>query len=416
MSTEEARPVTDNEESRRAPLTVGQLGMWLFISTEVMLFMAIIATYLIFRLSSLNSEWPGSSIMHVSLTLGLINTVLLVVSGITAWRAHRAASEDRPASAKIWLVTTILLGLAFLGIKSHEYQSKYKVGLLPIPGQKQLHDEANFEYLANVNWRLKSQIAELESKSGPEKELPEKEQETLDLYYNLKQHLVDITARHAGRAQNTYYGNLFISMMAWQIYPHPDTGRSVEVVLEPEFQRLQIALAATKERLMLVRQRHEMVKLQVQHQEAELEPFRLLSPTGDDADRLEEKKEWLETKKQQEQDLEVETRRLESALRPMQGRMDNLMSSFGPEGEILGVNERHDIRLPVVIPNGQAWISCYLLLTGTHALHLIAGLLVLIWWVPRKLGSARAPVLYVTCMYWQFVDAIWLAIFWLIYF
>ena len=423
--------VADSQATDRPPMTVGQLGMWVFISTEIMLFVAIVATYLIFRLSSQGTDWPSPTVMHVSVFVGILNTLILVFSGFAIWASHRAASEDRPAAAKLWLMLTVVLGISFLGVKSYEYYGKYKVGLMPIPGVKQLHDKADFEYLANVNKRLKDSIADLErqvsvqskksndSTGNVAAELSEaqraEQQERLDLLYSLKKYMAGETDEHAGRDKTTYFAMLSINLMAWQIYPHPDTERNIDVVFEPEFNGIQTGLAILGERRDLLERRAEMVVEQIQNQEAELEPYRLLPPSESELEGVKKKQDWLETKKQQQVDLDVEIKRIESLLVPMEGRKQNLMTPFAPEDGPLGYNEQHDLRLPVVIPNGQAWMSCYLLTTGFHALHLIAGLLALFWWLPRKLDSARAPALFVTSMYWQFVDAVWLAIFWFIY-
>ena len=60
-------------------------------------------------------------------------------------------------------------------------------------------------------------------------------------------------------------------------------------------------------------------------------------------------------------------------------------------------------------------MSMYLLLTGTHALHVIVGLLVFGYFWFRRLDIRVAPAFYVAVMYWQFVDVVWLAMFWRIY-
>ncbi|MGI9516513.1 MAG: hypothetical protein ACR2NP_05690, partial [Pirellulaceae bacterium] len=71
-------------------VTAGQLGMWIFISTEFMLFAALIGSFLIFRLSTLGDGWPVAEIMHVSRLAGIINTLILVFSGLSAWGMYNA--------------------------------------------------------------------------------------------------------------------------------------------------------------------------------------------------------------------------------------------------------------------------------------------------------------------------------------
>ena len=416
MAAEENKPAIETESTQPEPLTVGQLGMWIFISTEVMLFSAIIATYLVLRLSTLGVGWPRPEIMHASIVYGIINTIILVLSGVTASNIVASSRENRPRAARLWLIATMILGLSFLGIKSFEYYQKYEVGLLPVAGQKQIHEKADYQYVSHVNRRLGEAIAELESLDLPENPLSETETERLELLYSLKQDMAVATARNAGRTTSPYHAQLCMNLMAWQIFPHPDSGHNVEQVLEPELHRLNLGLEENHERLFLIKRRQKMVAAQVLKLDSDLQQFQLLGASGDDAAESDAKKTWLETKKKQTQNLAIESTRIQSVINPMQGRLDNLMGSFGQEDDFLSINERYDFRLPVVIPSGQAWISVYLLLSGMHALHLFAGLIALLFWLPRKLTAERSPALYITCMYWQFVDAIWLAIFWFIYF
>ncbi len=401
----------DAEDANR--LNAGQLGMWIFISTEIMLFCGIIAAYLVLRLTTLQSGWPTREDMHVSILAGILNTLILIFSGVAAWNGWSAAHENRPRAARLWLLAAIGLGLVFLGIKSWEYYGKYEVGLLPLPHEKQIHEIADYQYLTHVNQRLQRAITDLESRADDS--ISPEDADRLELLYGLKQHMAEATTRNAGRASSPYDGQLCMNLMAHQIYPHPDTGRNVEEVYVPELQRLNRELGLGRERLTLIQRRQILVQQQVARLQEEVKQAELLGGTEADLAETESRKNWLTTKQQQDQELEVETRRLQSLINPLQGRLDNLEDSFTQE-KFEGINERFDVRLPVVVPNGQAWISSYLLLTGTHAFHLIVGLLALLWWLPRKLTSANSAALYVTCMYWQFVDAVWLVIFWIIYF
>ncbi|QDP02599.1 cytochrome c oxidase subunit 3 [Thalassotalea sp. PS06] len=57
--------------------------------------------------------------------LPLINTILLLTSSFTAHFAHMALEQDKRASLKFWLGTTILLGSVFLVLQVLEYQHAY---------------------------------------------------------------------------------------------------------------------------------------------------------------------------------------------------------------------------------------------------------------------------------------------------
>jgi heme/copper-type cytochrome/quinol oxidase subunit 3 len=90
------------------------LGLWLFLSAEVMLFGSLFSSYAILRSGA--DAWPDqSAVMNVP--LGILNTLLLLASSLTL-RAGR-----------LWL--TAALGTTFLGVKAFEYAVKIAGGLLP---------------------------------------------------------------------------------------------------------------------------------------------------------------------------------------------------------------------------------------------------------------------------------------------
>jgi len=68
-----------------------------------------------------------------------------------------------------------------------------------------------------------------------------------------------------------------------------------------------------------------------------------------------------------------------------------------------------------IFPSTDLFWSCYFLLTGFHALHIIAGILVLlVLWV-RSLrksftASYNSPI-EMTGLYWHFVDLVWIFLF-----
>lgn len=378
-----------------------------------MLFAGIIAVYLVFRLTSLDSGWPTRTDMHVYTESGITMTIFLVFSAVCAWQSWTACSEDRPRAARLWLILTILLGFVFLGIKFNEYYEKYELGLMPIPGQNQIHETANYQYVSQVNQRLRAAILDLESKE-PES-LTENESAKLNLLYDLKANMAEATAKNAGRTIGAYEANLCMNLMAYQIYPHVETGKRVDEVYEPERNRINRKLGVLYERLELAEKRQLLIADQLTLYKNQIEQFNLIGGDATAAAKNEELKQWLVIKQEQEKNLAVEVKQLQALITPLQGREDNLSDSFDSEEDFAGLNERHDLRLPVVIPNGHAWMSIYLLLTGMHAIHLAVGLIALMCWLPQRLVSKKSGAFYVTCMYWQFVDAMWLAIFWFVY-
>lgn len=77
------------------------------------------------------------------------------------------------------------------------------------------------------------------------------------------------------------------------------------------------------------------------------------------------------------------------------------------------------VNLPAVAAHGNLWASCYFLITGCHALHLIVGLAFLLGLVFKGLtGLLKTddlPYLSNVAIYWHFVDMVWLVVFPIIY-
>ena len=101
------------------------LGIILFIVSEAVMFGAFFAQYFYNRI--LSDAWPTRAGLPAgfekvpSFPLPLIMTVLLVASGFTAHWAQSAIRRDDRDQFQGWLIVTILLGIAFLGVQAYEY-------------------------------------------------------------------------------------------------------------------------------------------------------------------------------------------------------------------------------------------------------------------------------------------------------
>jgi cytochrome c oxidase subunit III len=94
------------------------LGMWVFLVTEVLFFGGMFMTYTLNR-----STYPdvfGEASRSISLTLGAINTVVLIGSSLTMALSVWAAQVGKKQLVTIFLILTLLLGTVFLGIKGVE--------------------------------------------------------------------------------------------------------------------------------------------------------------------------------------------------------------------------------------------------------------------------------------------------------
>ncbi len=164
MATPAAETTSD---SHPAGMSIGRLGMWLFIATEVMFFTALLASYIVLRMGS--DAWPSAATMHVDRIIGLANTLVLLASGAAVAQAARSLGASKPLVARVWLLLAVMLGTLFIGVKSYEYREKYRHNLFPAPGGGPIFNQADAAYLSAVRQRVQTLQAELrESPDAPE--------------------------------------------------------------------------------------------------------------------------------------------------------------------------------------------------------------------------------------------------------
>lgn len=105
-----------------------QLGIWLFIASEVMLFGALFSGYALIRTGA--DAWPRGP-EHLDVALGAINTVVLVASSVTMALAVRAFGRGDWSRGRGLSALTCFLGVLFLVVKGLEYREHLTRGELP---------------------------------------------------------------------------------------------------------------------------------------------------------------------------------------------------------------------------------------------------------------------------------------------
>src|SRR5271163_2164439 len=132
-----AHPSSDDEaileiqfDDRDQQAEASTLGMWLFLATEVMFFGGLLSAYAVYRISATKGEFALAS-KELNVVLGCINTVVLLTSSLTMALAVRASQLRARRELVQWLVLTMILGAAFLGIKAVEYTADYHEHLIP---------------------------------------------------------------------------------------------------------------------------------------------------------------------------------------------------------------------------------------------------------------------------------------------
>jgi len=134
--TQHSDPHYDQEASK--------LGMRLFIFTELLLFGGLFIVYSIYRF--LNPEAFQMAGHELNLTIGAINTVILLVSSMTIAMSTSALQKKNKGLTVFLLEVTIMLALVFLINKYFEWGVKFDHGIWP-GSQHLINDMSNGEVL-----------------------------------------------------------------------------------------------------------------------------------------------------------------------------------------------------------------------------------------------------------------------------
>ena len=111
------------EERPDTGLTNGKFGIWLFLASEVMLFGALFSAYILLRVGA--PEWPHG---ELSVTLGTINTIILISSSVTMVMAWASLKMNNFSKGRLYLIVTFVLAGIFLVNKYFEYADHFARG------------------------------------------------------------------------------------------------------------------------------------------------------------------------------------------------------------------------------------------------------------------------------------------------
>ncbi len=143
------------------PISNGKLFMWLFLSTEIMFFAALIGVYIVIRFGA--PVWPATHEVHLSEPIGAFNTFVLICSSVSVVLALEAAKANQTDKAKIWIVITLVLGGVFLGVKMYEYKAKFAHGIYPWYPRSRVYERPDVYYGSAVRARATSLLTEFKA-------------------------------------------------------------------------------------------------------------------------------------------------------------------------------------------------------------------------------------------------------------
>jgi cytochrome c oxidase subunit 3 len=149
----------------------GKLGIWLFLTTEILLFSGLFCAYAVYRAN--HPEVFEFAHKYLDKNLGATNTVVLLFSSLTMAWAVRAAQLGQQKILVGMLLVTLLCGFGFLGIKGVEYYAKFQHGTLwgdrfhPSVLPSAIHDTEEQEAEVTQQMEADKKILEKESTVTP---------------------------------------------------------------------------------------------------------------------------------------------------------------------------------------------------------------------------------------------------------
>ena len=372
------------------PISRAKLGMWLFLGTEIMFFTAFIGTYIVCFFGS--PGWPTDTHQtHINIAAGGINTFVLILSSYFVVVSHEAMGMRNFARARQFLVYTMLLAFVFLGIKGYEYSGKISHNILP--GRIA---ETDGQAMDNVVRQMQVAVDDSLDTLIPGHQKPHEKRAALNL------ELAD--PKLAPERQR-----LLLAWLGWD--GESDRLRSEvsgnKLTLHDVEQRLEHGFAQT----VVVDTKTAVAKsadgLELKHIAGQLDEKNLAAFKANQAFTI-------SVKKFAPSSSDLKARPAPPQVELVQITPDNVVHATLPAGAI---NLTHKIHHPFVMPYGNLFASCYFLMTGFHAIHVLVGMTMfaVLLGLGSGLNEKWSDFLENAGLYWHFVDLVWIFLFPLLY-
>jgi cytochrome c oxidase subunit 3/cytochrome o ubiquinol oxidase subunit 3 len=105
-----------------------KLAMWLFLSTECLLFGGLISTYLLYKSRVPPGQGPTPHELY-DIPFTSVSSFVLLMSSLTMVLAVSAIGRGDHRNTRVWLLTTALLGSIFISGQVYEFTSFVKEGM-----------------------------------------------------------------------------------------------------------------------------------------------------------------------------------------------------------------------------------------------------------------------------------------------
>src|SRR5882724_10214268 len=123
------RAHAEHFESRARQREAAELGMWVFLGTELMFFGPLFLGYAYGRWAF--PEGFAAASRHTDVVIGTLNTGVLLTSSLFMALGVRAAQLRQRRATMTYLLITAALGALFLILKGIEYRDEWREHLVP---------------------------------------------------------------------------------------------------------------------------------------------------------------------------------------------------------------------------------------------------------------------------------------------
>jgi cytochrome c oxidase subunit 3/cytochrome o ubiquinol oxidase subunit 3 len=104
-----------------------KLGMWAFLGSDCLLFGGLISTFILLRAKPVLHGVPVKDVYDIPFTS--VSSFVLLMSSLTMVLALAGIQRGDHRRARIWILTTALLGLVFVSGQVYEFTTFYRDGL-----------------------------------------------------------------------------------------------------------------------------------------------------------------------------------------------------------------------------------------------------------------------------------------------
>jgi cytochrome c oxidase subunit 3 len=460
------------------PLSHGKVAMWLFLVTEIMFFTGLIGTYIVLRNGS--RDWATPHQVHLIEWLGALNTFVLICSSLSVVLAHSSISKGDVKKTLGWIGITLALGFVFLVVKAIEYKGKFDHHILPghvaydqyeyraaerkredVPYPKALREDLEHLSMEAAEKGLPAGLADrvafllgmVETFDSQKALSPTERDEIRELTKSGK----PATGEQLNALRNSLRGKLLTRTQRSGLVllldnlsadkdkkrhltqPQSDAlnkladGKLPGLITTAQADALKSLLAGKP---LQAEQVNTLGKLLVESAALTPEQQEALALKLAGKPLTKDKDDALQTLLADKPLTEGQQLKLGELLQPkasetglkwdeFKAKLDNntltdtdqvkLMSAVA----FLTVEDFEEVHLPYIIPQGNIWTSCYFVMTGFHAIHVIGGLVVfviiLLMGAFGRLGLQHESMIELTGLYWHFVDIVWIFLFPLLY-